>query len=465
MTDPTRRRAQPAAPAAPPVRPPARPSRREAKKAARRRHRDVGASAPRETVSRVKLGPPRSDLVDAAGCLVLALLAFLGLGRTYLGTQYLVVAMAGVVLGGLLSYAAHLLRQPVIVLVAVGIITFFGLGGALALRHDPAANAVPTGATLTELAHLAVHGWKDLLTTLPPVDGTGPLLVLPYLLGLFTGLGSIALATRTRAAFAPIAVPFLTLVVVILLGNQEIEMLSLRGAGFVIVALAWAAARAARLRPVTPNGSGRAIRLATAVVALAVAGLGAVTLGPHLPGGGSNDRLVLRKYVMPTPNIGNYPSPLVEFRNYRVCNANGQGLAPATSLFTINGSFPVGTAIRFATMDTFNGAVWEVSNDPDPSLARPNTFLKVGTTIDNPAAGPSSTLSVSIPTSFAHGYSDYWMPSAGALQSISFSGPRSHASTRATSATTSTPAPGWCRAAWSPATAIRCEWPTRSPSC
>jgi Transglutaminase-like superfamily len=394
MTDPTRRRGQAPAPAAPP--------RREAAKTARRRHHVDDSSVPRETISRVKMGPPRNDFVDAAGCLLLALLAFLGLGHTYLGLQYLVVAMAGVLLGGLLSYAAYLLRQPLIVLVAVGVVAFFGLGGALALRHDPAANAVPTGATLTELAHLAVHGWKDLLTTLPPVDGTGPLLVLPYLLGLFTGLGSIALATRTRAAFAPVVVPFLTLVVVIL--------------------IAWAAARAGRLRPVTPSGSGRVTRMATAAVALALAGLGAAALGPNLPGSGSHDRLVLRKYVVATPNVGNYPSPLVEFRNYRVCNPNGQGLAPATSLFTVNGSFPAGTAIRFATMDVFNGTVWEVSNDPNQAQPRPNAFLKVGSTIDNPSAGRSSTLSISIPSTFAKGYSDYWMPSAGDLQRISFAG-------------------------------------------
>ena len=62
---------------------------------------------------------------------------------------------------------------------------------ALAGRHLPSC---PVAGTLARVADQAVFGWKDLLTTLPPVDGDGPLLVLPWLAGMVAGLVGSALA-------------------------------------------------------------------------------------------------------------------------------------------------------------------------------------------------------------------------------------------------------------------------------
>ena len=62
-------------------------------------------------------------------------------------------------------------------------VVFFLLGGPLCLRSVGDTAFVPGGQTLSTLVDQAIFGWKDLLTTLPPVDGDGPLLVLPWLLG------------------------------------------------------------------------------------------------------------------------------------------------------------------------------------------------------------------------------------------------------------------------------------------
>ena len=99
----------------------------------------------------------------------------------------------------------------------------------------------------------ALFGWKDLLTTLPPVDGESRLLVLPWLLGLVTGLLAMVLSlVRTRrpgrraaAAVAPLAL----LALVILLGVDRPEALWLQGSVFAVLALAWLGVRYARALP------------------------------------------------------------------------------------------------------------------------------------------------------------------------------------------------------------------------
>ena len=394
------------------------------------------AGAPRDpryvtkTIRRVSVQPKRADIIDGGALLVLAALAFTGFDDTFSGGQYLVVAMAGVVIGGLIAYAAHLLRQPVLVLIVVGVITFFLLGGPVALRGAPGASALPTGGTLQQLARESIHGWKDMLTTLPPVDGTGPMLVLPYLMGLFVGIGGIALATRTTVAFAPVVAPFLGLGAVIILGSHRVPEMTLRAALFAAVALAWGCVRAGRRRPVIQSGAGRLTRLGTAAATLLVAGSAAGLVGPHVPGSGSHERLLLRNHVSPPFNLGDYPSPLGEYQRYVTCDTKSQTRVAGDPLFTIAGSFPSGTVVRFAALDTYNGSVWQASNVAGDRGPTPNTFLKVGSSVDDPATGATASLKISIPRNFSNGYHDYWMPMAGALRGIAFSGPSASADTR-----------------------------------
>ena len=53
---------------------------------------------------------------------------------------------------------------------------------------------LPGASTLARVADQAIFGWKDLLTTLPPVDGDGPLLVLPWLPACSPGSSALGLA-------------------------------------------------------------------------------------------------------------------------------------------------------------------------------------------------------------------------------------------------------------------------------
>ena len=90
-----------------------------------------------------------------------------------------------------------------------------------------AGRRAPTAAdTVDLLTDQVLFGWKDLLTTLPPVDGDGPLLVLPWALGLATGLvggaGSrLASGPGAAARALPLLAPLALLPAVILLGVQR----------------------------------------------------------------------------------------------------------------------------------------------------------------------------------------------------------------------------------------------------
>ena len=362
----------------------------------------------------VLLSPSREDMVDGAFTLVLVMIALIGFRTTFSGSLFLVVGLLGTLLGLIIAHLANALRQPVIALAAATAVVFFLLGGAIALRGTAVAGLLPSGATLRGLAGQSVHGWKDLLTTLPPVDGDGPLLVLPYLMGLLAGVAGLCVARRSRPALAPLAVPLAVLILVILLGVNSPAALILQGAVFGAVALAWIAVRAQRLRPPLQNGSGRVARLATATGLLALSALGADVVGPHVPGADAHQRVVLRSYVAPPFDVGQYPSPLAAFRKY---TKPANGSLYATELFRISG-LPAGTPVRIATLDDYDGLTWRAANQPIVAETVADTFQRVGTTIDNPARGQRVSYTVTI----ARGYSGVWLPDVGALTRLQFSG-------------------------------------------
>jgi transglutaminase-like putative cysteine protease len=368
------------------------------------------------TGRRFDLRPGREEMVDAGLVVVLAAIALVGFRTSFSGWNFFAVGLVGSVLGVLIAHLANALRQPVIVLAVMTLATFFLLGGAVALRTAPEGDALPTWPTMQGLATLGVHGWKELLTTLPPADDRGPLLVLPYLLGIFAGSASFGLARRTRFSFAPVGALFLVLAVVILLGTQTPAAQSLQGGGFGLIGLGWAALRSRRLRPTARNGSGRVARIATTGVLLCVALAGSLVLGPALPGAGAHHRTVLRSYVHPPANVGQYPSPLAAFRKY---TAWKKDTLFAKTLFTVSG-LPARTPVRIATLDAYNGSVWAAANRPESTNLAPDTFLKVGSSIASPAPGTHRTMTVTI----GAGYSDYWLPTAGAVSGVRFAGPR-----------------------------------------
>lgn len=346
--------------------------------------------------------PTRAQVVDLLGAGALVGIALVGFRGTYDGTAWIAAAAVGVLLGLLLGHASCVLRMPALATGGLLVVLYFVVGAPAALR------SVPSVDSLSSLGWTGVFGWKDLLTTLPPVGSSGPLLAIPYLLGMVGAVLAVVAAERTRVPALPLLPCVATLGAVLLLGTARPPALLVQGPVFAVIALAWTARRQHAIRPVATRGSLRLWRLATAVGMLVVAGAVAVPLGSGLPGS-DNDRVVLRRYVVPPFDVGQYPSPLASYRRFMTVDKN-------TTLFTVAG-LPKGTPLRIATLDSYDQTVWGAGSGGAGQSADLG-FQRVGDTIANSSTGPSYDVTVTLASGWTSTTDRVWLPTAGALTRI-----------------------------------------------
>src|SRR5580693_9082980 len=310
-----------------------------------------------------------------------------GFRPAYGGHGYLAVGAAGVVLGLLLSHVGQRARLPLVVVVAVSALAFLLFGGVVSQTGSVSLPVLRT------VANVAVTGWTQLLTTARPVGRTAGLLVLPYLLGLFSGVAGHALARRTRLAVAPAAAPATVVALSILFGAAQPTAAVLQGAGFAAVVLAWAAARQQRGAAVrTTLGRQRPWqRIGAAAAVLAVAATGATVIGPHLPGARAHQRVVL--YVAPPFDVSVYAEELL-----------------ATT------GLPAGSRVRIAAMDAYDGLSWGVANAAAGSSF--SGYQRVGALLPGAIPGPTRTATITIQPA----YDQPWLPDLADTTGFSFTG-------------------------------------------
>lgn len=351
--------------------------------------------------------------VDAAFVVGLGALGLLGFRSAYGGTAYLVVGVAGLALGVAATEVARRWNHPVLAEALVAVVVFLLLGGAIAARSNALAGIIPTPGSVRALGRVGIYGWKELLTTAPPVGNTAHLLAIPYVVGLIGGVLGGSLAWRTRVAVAPLAGPVLVLALGILFGARHPTALLLQGAVFAGLALAWAAARQQRARSLQDRRNPSASRLVTGAALLVVAAGLAQVLAPALPGSGTK-RVVLSTYVTPPFQANDQPSPLAGFRQY----AQGGSLY-RTELFSVSGAAP-GTLVRIATMDQYDGVVWGFGSAPASSRAASATdsFVHYGSQI--PVSQPGRSTEVTVRVGALGGD---WLPDVGQASRIVFHGP------------------------------------------
>lgn len=350
----------------------------------------------------------RDELVDAAAATALVVLGLLGLKTTYGDYRFLIGGVLGLVAGVAIAHLAGKLRFPVVATAATVVVAFFILSGVGASRGSAIGGVIPTGTTIRQLVDGGVHGWADLLTLLPPVPSSGPLLVIPYFLGMAAGAGSYALARRTRSVALPLLPAIAVLVTGILFGTHEPVSVVLQGAVFAVVALGWMAIRHDRRYVSTVRSARRLRRIGLAAVLVLAAGAAGRWIGPHLPFAAHPDRTVIRTYVEPPSRISDLPSPLASFRHYIL-----KGQLGKRTLLTVKG-VPAGTLLRFATMDAYDGTVWRADTS---AVDATGSFRRVGRQAPLSQPGAPVDLTVTVGD-----YSDVWVPTAGEIQSISFLG-------------------------------------------
>lgn len=359
----------------------------------------------RSTTDARGIAPGRAELIDAGALVVLTMIGITGFRTAYGGHGYLVAGAAGVLLGLLLSYAGQRARLPLLAVVAVSILAFLALGGVIS------GTGTVSLPTLQAITSTAVSGWQQLLTTARPVGRTAGLLVLPYLLSMFSGVAGHALARRTATVLLPAAAPAVVVALSILFGAPHPTDAELQGAGFAAAALAWAAVRQERRinRQATIGRQRPWQRIGAGAAVLAVAGAGATVIGPHLPGAGVHQRVVLA--VVPPFNLDDYPSPLAGFRDYTTV------APPAISVFNkelLSTTLQAKTRVRIAAMDTYDGLAWGVANASAAGAF--GGFQRVGALLPGASAGPALTATITT-TGY---YKLPWLPDVAGTISFSF---------------------------------------------
>lgn len=366
------------------------------------------------------LRPSTADLVDALFVLGLGLVALTAWGTTFSTGRYLAVGALGLALGVLVAHVTNALRWHWLVAVGLAVVVYALLGGAVALPVDTVAGFVPTGATLGGLALGAVQGWKDLLTTLPPVPGDSAFLVLPWLVGLAFGCAGQLLARRTRSAWGPPLLAFGLLAALVLLGAHVAHVPVVVGVLGTVGVFVWLFVRHTRRRSLAGTGLGRSTRWAVGAVLLAVALAGGVGASALMPSEARTPRTVLRTWVQPPFDVDKYPSPLAGFRKY---SSDSQALYDQPLLRVTGGS---GQRLRMAVLDDWNGTAWSASGgiEGDPRTG----FQRVGATIPGTPEGQTTTVRLTIEPAYAATRElAVWLPALGPATQIHFTGANARA--------------------------------------
>ncbi|NQX28331.1 transglutaminase domain-containing protein [Microbacteriaceae bacterium VKM Ac-2854] len=353
---------------------------------------------------------PAAGAVDVLALILLLGVGVVGFGRVFEGVDHLIAGGLGILTGAVVAVVGARFRLGLLSVAGLTVAGYLLVGSAAAFRPTAIAGVLPTLDTLLGLLVGSVTAWKSLLTVAPPANGFAELLIVPFLSALVCAVVAVSVALRASRPGWALLPAGLLLVVSILFGTPEAVAPLAQALAFGVVGLAWfawrsrptgetgtadsAAARQLRLRR---GGSAAAILAIAAAVAFGTAG--AVAPTAH--------RSVLREEIVPPFDLHDYPTPLASYRKI----VRDQKEA---TLFTVTG-LPEGARVRLATMDAFDGTVFNVAGGGGNS----GSFARVGSTIADEHTGAAATIR------FETGeLTGVWLPDVGYPSSVTFTGER-----------------------------------------
>ncbi|WP_307807339.1 transglutaminase-like domain-containing protein [Naasia sp. SYSU D00948] len=331
-------------------------------------------------------------------------------------SESLVVAVAVALIAGIaIAVLGAALRWPGWAVGAAVLAAYLLLGVPAAVPSLAVAGVLPTVPGILELLAAAGLSWKELLTISLPVGSYQSLLVPVFLLVLVLTTAGLSTALRARWGELGILAPVALFAAAILLGPTTPARLPLSLA-LLVTALAFliwrrSVRRRSLLARVAPESRDRRRAVlrttagAAAILTLAASGGAAASaLAPA-----SAPRQVLRSAVEIPFDPRDYASPLSGFRRWFQDERASQTMLEVQGL-------RAGDRVRVATLDAYDGVVYTVGSDRVSSASA--AFTRVPSAIDPVGvSGRDATLDVTV-----HGYRGVWVPDAGALRSIDFSG-------------------------------------------
>ena len=337
-------------------------------------------------------------LVDCAAVLGGVALALTLLDESFWSRQYLVAGLTPVVF---LLGLALLLRNVtdgvwwywLTVLAA-----YAPLGALVALRR-PGPWIVPTFDTMTRVLGETAAAPGLFVSTLPPVEASGTVMLLPYAIGFLSAAPAAWLALGTTRPVAPVLPLLVGLGAAIPMAVLVPDHYVLRGVVFAALVASWAAGRSRRAEAAATLSRGRGGVTAALVAVLVIAAVsGAV--GYLVPDDDQTERVVLRPRGDGADLVAAAADSVVPPQ------AGGGELFRASGL-------PLGRRIRIGALDLYDGEAWVPAGE-SPGAGALGTFRRVDGVITPVHEGREVRVRVRI----GAGYTGDWLPTVGELTSI-----------------------------------------------
>lgn len=332
----------------------------------------------------------------------------------YESGAFVVAAAIAIVAGSAIGLAGARFHWPAWAVVIAVFGAYVMLGVPAAVPGSAIGGVIATPQGLVELLAGAALSWKQLVTIAVPVGSYQALLVPAFLLALVASTSSVTIALRSRRPAAAIIPPALLLLAGIALGVVHDALAVEAGLAFLVTSVAWLVRVAiARRRAITAGrpveaalADARRVLGASALVAVAL--VGATAAAVALP---SPPRSVVRAELQPPFEPREHESPLAGFR------AAFEPDVDEDEMLAVRG-LPAGAGLRIATLDTYDGIVYNVGGTD--GTGESGRFTRVPYRLDQTdVVGTSTRIEVLV-----QGYSDVWVPGIGQLERIVFGGER-----------------------------------------
>ena len=276
------------------------------------------------------------------------------------------------------------------------LIVFSPLGALVALR-EPGPYLVPTIDTMSSLLGSAAGAPTTLVSTVPPVDPTGVVMLVPFMIGFLVAMPAAWFALGTTRPFAPVLPLVLGLAATVPVGVLVPSLLVPRGVVIATLLVAWGTQRARRRESSAGASRESLLGATTAVVTVALMSGVAVLL---VPDDNESDRVLLRGDDN-TSLVAGAASPLLQ--------PDREGFK---LLFKAKG-VPDGRRLRFAVLDLYDGERW-VPAEESPGSEGYGTFKRIGPEVASLHTGRTVVVRIRMQAAYV---SD-WLPLLGELTSI-----------------------------------------------
>lgn len=317
------------------------------------------------------------------------------LDESFWSRDYLVAGLVPVVLLLVVAWSLRRWQEGVWIYAIVALLAYAPVGAIAALRQ-PGPWAVPTFETMNQVLGDTIVAPRLFVSTLPPVEASGTIMLLPYAIGFAAAVPAAWLALATTRPIAP-AIPLVaalgvTIPVAVLVPDHYI----LRGVVLAAALVTWAASRARRAESLV--GGQRSGLVGTLVAVVVVVGVAAVVT-VLVPDNDQTDRTRLDP-AADEQVAARAAGPMVP-------SAGGR-----QELFRVTGA-PIGARMRFGALDLYDGEAWTAA-EQSPGAGAVGTFRRLGRTVAPLRPGPEASVRVRIRPA----YSSAWLPMMGDLTSI-----------------------------------------------